>query len=150
MGNAVAGSDTLSINGTLIPDLVDGDTIDLKYDTDIMAVSRGKNGNTTFAQNQKGFVSSMAVRVLRGSPSDIYLNSLLAAQLNSPSTFPLMYGSYVKKIADGKGNVLNDESVLGGGVFKIPVDAKTNEEGDTNAEVAVYNIKWSRSQRSIG
>lgn len=150
MSQAMSGPDTLSINNTLIPDLADGDAIDLKYDTDISTVSRGKNGNSLFAENQKGFVGTMVIRLVRGSASDTFLNGLLSQQsLNFPG-FVLMFGSYVKKVGDGKGNIVTDEYVLSGGVFQRPIDGKTNVEGDTNADVSVYNIKWSNAPRSIG
>lgn len=150
MSNAMSGPDTLSINNTLIPDLADGDAIDLKFDTDISNVSRGKNGNSLFAENQKGFIATMVIRVVRGSNSDTFLNSLLSQQsLNYPG-FILLFGSYVKKIGDGLSNIITDEYVLSGGTFQKPIDGKTNVEGDTNSDVSVYNMKWSNAPRSIG
>jgi hypothetical protein len=61
-----------------------------------------------------------------------------------------MFGQFVKKIGDGTGVILSDTYTVSGGVFSKGVEAKTSVEGDTDAAIAMYTMKFSNAPRSIG
>ena len=96
--------------------LADGDVGTLKFPEDFAKVKTGKNGNSIYALNTAGLQADVSVRVLRGSDDDVYLNSLVAAFLFDPPTFPILDGTFVKRIGDGSGTVRSDTYVCGGGV----------------------------------
>ncbi len=146
---AMSGSDTISVNNTLIPDLADGDCIELTFPNDIAQVKTGKNGNSIYALNETGRQCEVKIRVVRGSTSDKFLNGLLALQQSNFSGFPLMISKFVKIIGDGTGVVTNDTYNLSGGVFTKQIEGKNNVEGDTNASVSVYMMKFSNAPRAI-
>lgn len=146
---AMSGSDTISINGTLIPDLADGDCIELTFPNDIMQVKTGKNGNSVYAVNETGRQCEVKIRLIRGSTSDKFLNGLLALQQSNPSGFVLMIAKFVKIVGDGSGVPTNDTYNLSGGVFTKQIEAKDNVEGDVNASISVYMMKFSNAPRAI-
>ncbi len=146
---AMSGSDTISINNTLLPDLADANCIELKFPNEIAAVKTGKNGNSIYALNETGKQCEVTVRVIRGSTSDKFLNGLLSLQQSSFSGFPLMIGKFIKIVGDGTGVITNDTYNLSGGVFTKQIEAANNVEGDTNASVSVYTMKFSNAPRAI-
>lgn len=146
---AMSGSDTISVNNTLIVDLADANCIELKFPNEIAAVKTGKNGNSIYALNETGKQCEVTVRVIRGSTSDKFLNGLLALQQANFSSFPLMIAKFIKIVGDGSGVVTNDTYNLNGGVFTKLIEGVNNVEGDTNASVSVYVMKFSNAPRAI-
>lgn len=148
---ALSGEDTITLNGTLLTDLADGDCVDLTFPNKVMEVKTGKDGNTIYAQNTTGANAESKIRVLRGGQTDQFLNGLLSIQDSNPSAFPLMFGQYTKKFGNGKGpsGLVSDIYVLSGGVFYNNVGGKTNVEGNTDQSVAEYTIKWASAFRAI-
>lgn len=146
---ALSGNDTISINNTILTDLADGNCVELTFPSDIAALKVGKNGNTVYALNETGKAADVKIRVVRGGASDQFLNGLLAAQQANFAGFTLMIGSFVKKIGTGSGVITSDTYPLSGGVFSKQVEGSNNVEGDVNASVAVYMMKFSNAQRAI-
>ena len=144
MANSVTltGNDTLKIKGRILADLADGDFANLSFPNDIAALKTGKDGNTVYALNETGRQAELAIRVLRASSDDKFLNSLLAAQRNDFSGFVLMDGEVIKRVGDGEGNVTDDTYLLTGGIFTKNGEAKSNSEGDTEQSVSVYPIQF--------
>lgn len=146
---ALSGNDTIMVNNTLLPDLADGDVVDLTFPNDIANLNTGKNGNSIYGLNESGKQCMVKVRVIRGSTSDKFLNGLLSAQQNNFAGTVLMIGEFVKKIGDGAGNILSDTYIMSGGIFsKIP-EAKSNVQGDAQQSVAVYEMKFSNAPRIL-
>lgn len=146
---ALSGNDTVSINNTILTDLADGDAVTLDLPNDIMTAKIGKNSNAIFGQNQQGLLTEVKLRVIRGSADDKFLNTLLTQQFASPQTSILLLGEFVKLIGDGAGNVANDTYVLGAGVFKKFIPAKTNVDGDTAQSVSEYTMHFASMLRAI-
>lgn len=146
---ALSGSDTAVINNRILADLADGNCIELTYPNDIATVKIGKNGNAIYGLNQTGQLTEVKLRIVRGSADDNFLLALLAAQQANFSGNALMIGSFVKKIGDGQGNITSDTYILGGGVFKKQLEAKTNVEGEAEQSVVVYTVHFATGQRVL-
>lgn len=140
---ALSGNDTLQLNGRVIVDLADGTNCELTYPNNIAAVKIGKNGNSIFSLNTTGQMAELKIRLIRASDDDQFLNSLLVAQQNNFAGTILLFGTFIKKLGDGAGNITSDTYIMSGGVFvKIP-EAKSSAEGDTEQSVAIYTIHFA-------
>jgi hypothetical protein len=146
---SLTGSDTISIDGIPLIDLGDGDVGSLTYPNELVGVKTGKNGNSIFALNETGDQADLVLRVLRGSNDDKTLNSRLVSMKADLASFVTITGQVIKKVGDGKGNVTNDIYDLSGGVFSKRVETTSNVEGNTDQSLAIYNIKFTNSPRSL-
>lgn len=151
MSNTVSlsGQDTAIINDRVLTDLADGDCIVMEFPNELMAVKKGKNGNTIYGFNAQGELANITIRVIRGSADDKFLNGLLSQQRANGASFPLLTGEFIKLLGDGLGNVLNDTYILGGGVFRNQVAAKSNVEGDAAQSVAEYKFTFGNAPRAL-
>jgi len=147
---SMTGSDTIKINNRVLSDLGDGDVVALTFPNESASVKTGKNGNSIYALNESGKQCEVVLRVIRGSADDKFLNNLLASQKRAFGNFVLMIGEFTKVVGNGAGLVTNDTYILSGGIFSKETEAKSNVEGDTEQSLAVYNLKFANSPRSIG
>jgi hypothetical protein len=147
--NTITSDDTLTLYGRVIADLADGDTSAISFPDNLAEVKTGKDGNTVFAQNQKGKNATLTLRVMRGSSDDQFLQSQLALQEQNFPGVVLAFGSFVKRLGDGQGNILNDSYTFTAGVFTKQVEGKENVEGNTDQAVAIYNMKFAQAARGI-
>lgn len=146
---ALSGSDTITINNHLFSDLADGNCVDLTFPNDIANVKTGKNGNSIYGLNETGKQCEVKMRLVRGSNDDKFMNNLLAQQQANFAGTVLMFGSFIKKLGDGLGNIASDTYIMSGGIFtKIP-EAKTNVEGESEQSVSMYTLKFSNAPRVI-
>jgi hypothetical protein len=145
---SLTGNDTIQVAGRVLRNFGDGDVAKISYANDIVAVKRGKNGNTVYNANATGVQADVELRILRGSPDDAFLNELLTAQLADLPSFPLMDGYFVKRIGDGQQNVTFDTHIMGGGVFGKMIDVAENVEGATDPALAIYRLKFGNTQRA--
>ena len=147
---AVSGADTLTLNNLVLTDFADANCAELTFPNDIANIKTGKNGNSIYGLNTSGRQAELKIRLLRAGNDDKALNALLANQQNNFAGTALLIGSLVKKVGDGTGkNIANDTYVLQGGIFvKIP-EAMTNVEGDATQSVVIYTIRFSNAQRVI-
>ena len=146
---SLTGSDTISIDGIPLIDLGDGDVGSLTHPNELVGVKTGKNGNSIFALNETGDRADLVLRVLRGSNDDKTLNSRLVSMKADFAGFVTITGQVIKKVGDGLGNVTNDIYDLSGGVFSKRVETISNVEGNTDQSLAIYNIKFTNSPRSL-
>lgn len=146
---AITGKDVITINGRVIHDFADQDCGHLAYDEDLMKVKASKDGNTIYALNENGRVSTMTLRLILGGADDKYFNSLLASLKASPSDFVLMAGSLVKRVGDGQGNISAVIYQCAGGVIQKQPEAKLNAEGDTAQAVVVWMLKFGNADRAV-
>jgi hypothetical protein len=150
---ALTGKDTIvltygSVSRTLI-NFGDGDVVDITYPNDAFTVKRGKNGSTMYSQNANGSLSDVALRILRGSPDDAWLNQVLKAALQDPPSFFLLGGIFTKRIGDGQSNVTNDQYIMSGGIFKKKVGVKENVEGETEQALSLYSLVFGSDTRAL-
>ena len=146
---SLSGSDTIVINGDIMTDVADGDFCTLAFDNDLVKMKTSKDGNTIYALDMTGYIVKATIRLLLGSSSDIKLNGYMQDMVSDLAGFTLLTGSFTKRVGDGKGNTHDAVYQLNGGVFKRFPNAKTNAEGDTEQSVAVFNIDFLNTGRSI-
>lgn len=146
---SMTGNDTVSINNRVLLDFADGTIATLTFDIDIATVKVGKNGNSIFALNENGRQSGVELRLVRGTPDDVFMNQLLITQGSNFAGFPLMIGQFVKFVGDGLGNITHDTYIMSGGIFIRNVDVQSNVEGDTNQSVSIYRLRFSNVPRAI-
>lgn len=151
MSNAVSmtGNDTVIINGRILVDVADGDIATLTFPNDQAALKTGKNGNTIYAENTTGRQVGVAIRVLRGSADDKFLNNLMVQQQLNFANMILLTGEFIKQVGDGQGNVTQDTYVLSGGIFQKGVEALQNVEGNTDQSVCLYTLMFALAPRAI-
>lgn len=142
---ALSGNDTITINNTPLSDLGDDNCVELTFPNEIAKVKIGKNGNAIYGLDTTGQMSEVNIRVLRGSSDDKFLNNLLIAQQNNFAGTVLLFGTFIKKMGDGQGNITSDTYVMSGGVFSKFPEAKSNVAGDTEQSVAIYMIRFANT-----
>lgn len=147
---SLTGNDTITINGRILNDAADGDIGHLTFPNDMMAVKTGKNGNSLYAFNATGKQCELALRLVRGSSDDKFLNQLFALMTNNPPGFALMTGEFIKNIGDGAGNILQDIYTMTGGVVKKAPEVKENMEGDIEQAVTMWTLVFTNAPRTIG
>jgi hypothetical protein len=136
----LTGSDTIVLNDRVFNNLADGDAVTISFSNDLVKGSTGKNKNTIFALDEQGNNATVVMRIMRGSSDDQFMNTLLTTMLKDFSAFPLINGSFVKRLGDGTGEVVVNNYQLTGGVFQKNVDTKDNVQGETEQGVSVYNL----------
>lgn len=146
---SMTGNDTVSINNRVLADFADATIATLTFDIDIATVKVGKNGNAIYALNENGRQSSVELRLVRGTPDDVFFNQLLISQNANFAGFALMIGQFVKFVGDGFGNITHDTYIMSGGIFIRNVDVQSNVEGDTNQSVSVYRMRFANIPRAI-
>lgn len=146
---SMTGNDTITINNRVLVDLADADCAALTVPNEMATLKTGKNGNTIYSLNESGRQADLALRIIRGSADDKFLNGLMAQQRANFAGFVLMNAELVKRIGDGQGKILSDTYILSGGIFSKGTEAKSNVEGDTEQSIVIYNLKFSNSPRVL-
>lgn len=146
---SMSGSDAITINGHIFNDLADQNCVELDFPNDIASSKTGKNGNSIYVLNQTGKVVDVKMRIIRASNDDKFLLNLLSQQNLGFASFVLMFGTFVKKIGDGLGNVTSDTYILSGGLFVKNVPGKDNVEGDIESGVAMYSLRFTNAPRVL-
>lgn len=146
---AMSGNDTVIINNRIFANLADQDAAVLTYPNDSANVKTGSNGNSIFTLNETGKQADVVLRVIRASDDDKFLNNLFAQQQLNFEGFPLLIGQFVKRIGKGDGEVQKDIYNLSGGIFQRGVDGKKNVEGDTEAAISIWRLKFANAPRAI-
>lgn len=147
--DTITADDTLTLYDRVIVDFADGDASTITFPNELFAMSTGKNGNTIYTKNETGKNSDVVLRLIRGSSDDRFLQQKLAEADADFVSQELATGEFVKRVGDGQGNVVRDVYTLRGGIFSNRVDTRENVAGDTEQAVAVYRMKFARTQRGI-
>ena len=147
---ALTGNDTLILQERVIRDMADGSIVEIAYNNDRVAVTTGKNDNTVYAEDRTGSNATLTLRVIRGSDDDRWLNGLSIQQNRDLPSFTLLRGAFTKRVGDGYGEISYDNYVLLGGVFQKYPDTQENLQGETEQGSTVYQLIFSRAERSLG
>ncbi len=147
---ALTGNDSLIINDRVITEFSDGSTIELAYQNDRVGVSTGKNNNTVFSDNRQGSNAVLTLRIIKAGKDDKFFNGLSILQDKDLPGFPLMNGSFTKRVGDGSGKVTFDNYVLLGGAFQRFPDIQENLNGETEQGTTVYTIIFAKAERALG
>ena len=146
---SLTGNDTIKLNDRVLSDFADGEIGGITFPNNIMEVKTGKNGNSLFAFNNSGRQCEAMLRIMRGSADDKFLQDLFTLMINSPTTFTLLNGSFIKVIGNGAGATQNDTYVMTGGVFTKQIEVSSNADGSTDQALAIYHLKFTNSPRVI-
>jgi hypothetical protein len=146
----IIGQDIIKINGRIISSLADGDAGVLAYNGNLVTIKTGLNGNSIYAFNEGGRQCTLALKLVRGSADDCFLNRLFALMKADFSSFTLLTGEIVKRFGDGNGNVIEETYILSGGVFAKEVDVKTNTSGGADQPVVTWTFMFTNAPRTIG
>lgn len=146
---ALTGNDDLILNDVSIDEFTDNSTITITFPNEKVGISTGKNANSVFATNEQGRNVQVELRILAGGKNDAFLNGLSIQQERDLPAFPLMNGSFSKRVGDGKGNVRRINYTLLGGTFRQNVDAQENLTGDTEQGTALYRMTFAQGARAI-
>lgn len=146
----LVGDDTFIINDRPIQfEFADGDTCTIDFPTEKCTMTTGKDGNTIYALNAAGTNFDCVFTVMRGGNADKFLNGLQSQQDRDFVAFPLMNGSFTKRVGDGEGNVHYDTYTLRGMVFTKNVPVKGNVSGDAEQGKSTYTLKGATTVRGI-
>jgi len=146
---SLTGKDVIVINGRVFKNFADATLAALTFDGELMIVKASKDGNTIYALNEQGRVSTLSLRLLLGSSDDKYLNSLLASMKSDPAGFILMVGSFTKRVGDGAGNSNLVVYQCVGGAFTKNPGASSDATGNTDQSVVVWDIKFGSADRAV-
>ncbi len=94
-----AGKLNLVINGKPIENLFAGKSFEVAFANDKMVVTDSGSGRTASEHALSG-VADVTVRVLRGSQSDTYLNSLSGVELTLNASHTLKSASITKEVVN--------------------------------------------------
>lgn len=150
MSVSLTGNDVFIIGGRILSDFASGLVAEIDFPTDLVQVKRGKNGNTIYGLNNQGFQSEVNMRLLLGSPDDVYLNGLLLNMQQNFSGFTLLTGNFVKNVGDGKGNITPVTYTMSGGVLKRIPKAMSNADGETDQSIAEWHFVFANNPRTLG
>lgn len=147
--SSLTGNDTLVVGGISVIDTADGEWARLSFPNTKAEMKVGKGANAVLAVNAQGDMANLEVRVLRGSWTDIQLNSLMQFQNRDFASFVLLQGQFVKRVGDGQGRITSDTYVMARGCFVNNVDASSSSDGDTNQSISVYRFLFAKAARAI-
>lgn len=145
----LTAEDTLVLYDRVLNDLADGDAVTITFPNESVAIRTGKNRNTIFAKSEQGQNANVVIRVMRGSSDDQFLAGKLAEARRDFVGSVLANGSFVKRLGDGQGGIVNDTYTMQGGRFTRNIDSKENVSGDTEQGVAVYNMVFADVTKDI-
>lgn len=146
----LVGDDSLVINDYPIhTDLQNGDTVTIDFPNDLFSMATGKNKNTIYAKNEAGANFSLTFNIAIGGSVDKFLNGLRVQQDTDFVRFTLMNGAFTKVLGDGEGNVVYNQYILKGMMFKKFPGAKGNSAGDTEQGKVTYVIDGAVATRGL-
>lgn len=146
---SLTGNDTFTLNGRVLKEFADGSTVSITYGNARVGHTTGKNNNTIYSTDKQGENATVTLRILAASKDDSYLNGLSVDQDRDLPTFPLITGTFAKRIGDGKGNTKEIKYALLGGVLEQNIDSQENLQGETEQGIAVYTLWFAQAQRAI-
>lgn len=150
MSVSLTGNDVFIVGGRVLNDFSTGVVAEIDFQTDLVQVKRGKNGNTIYALNNQGFQSEVNLRLLLGSPDDAFLNGLLLNMQQNFSGFSLLNGVFVKNVGDGLGNIIPVSYIMSGGIIKRIPKAMSNADGETDQSLSEWHLVFANNPRTIG
>lgn len=146
--NAYTSQDIIEIDGRVITDMANGDTAVITYPNEILNMTTGKKGNSIATHNEEGQMADLVLRIIKGSPDDAFLNGKITAWKNRLDSFAPMDAVFTKTIKVN-GGTINEITSLSFGIPSKPVEVKENVSADTEQAIAIYNIRFGNSNRTL-
>lgn len=137
----LADSTTLVLNGTALPDLIEGDYLELNPVNSLTSHINSAAGGVNINKRVDGAVYDLIVRVQKYSASDVFLNSA-----SNQEEITVFDGS-VKEGYIRDGNAGAESYILeNGSITTRPSNVKNNQDGNAAME---YKIRFRNVTRNI-
>lgn len=129
------------LNGTVIDNFIDGDTIKLTLINSLTERLNGANGSVTITQRVDGTVADVVFKIVRYSNNDV----LLSAAWNKQPVE--IFDGSLKEDYYADGENAKENWTLENGTFTTPpVHAKNTQEGQFTVE---YTMQFRNARRVI-
>ena len=137
-----ATGSTLTINGHIFQNLIEGDTIEVNpVNNKTSHVNGIRPGDVTISSRSDGNVHDVVVRVQRYSEDDVFLNSLMN------SDFPeLLEGSLKEQYVRGSQQSTETWLFENGSLTERPSRVKNTQDGNA---VMQYTMRFRNAARSL-
>jgi hypothetical protein len=136
-----ADSTTLVLNGTILNDLAEGDSIAFTSVNPLTGHVNSARGGVTIKQRFDGGVTDMVVRVQKYSDSDVFLNS--ARNGGAPVVFN---GSAKENYTKDGAEFVCTLQLENGSITTQPTDTRNNQDGNALME---YTIRFRNVVRTL-
>ena len=144
-----ANSDVLTIFDRVITDEFDGDSITGTFPNEMMTLKTGKNGNTVYLENTTGANIDILIRLVLGSPDDVFLRGKIFLQRQNFIATVLATGRFSRQLGDGINGGKFIITELEGGLFTKDVEFVSSSEANVESGAAIYNMKFALGSSSI-
>ena len=136
-----ADSTTLVLNGTILNDLAEGDSITFTSVNPLTGHVNSAGAGVTIKKRLDGGVTDMVVRVQKYSDSDVFLNSA------KESGLPVVFNGSAKEnyTKDGTDFVCTLQ-LNNGSITTQPTDTRNNQDGNALME---YTIRFRSAVRTL-
>lgn len=136
-----ADSTTLVLNGTILNDLAEGDSITFTSVNPLTGHVNSAGAGVTIKKRLDGSVTDMVVRVQKYSDSDVFLNSA------KESGLPVVFNGSAKEnyTKDGTDFVCTLQ-LNNGSITAQPTDTRNNQDGNALME---YTIRFRNAVRTL-
>lgn len=136
-----ADSTTLVLNGTIINDLGEGDSITFTSVNPLTGHVNSAGNGVTIKKRFDGGVTDMVVRVQKYSDADVFLNS------SRESATPVVFNGSAKEnyTKDGTEFVCTLQ-LNNGSITAQPTDTRNNQDGNALME---YTIRFRNAVRTL-
>ena len=146
---ATVGQETLTLKiGTethLFDSGADGDYIVVDNPNDDVVQTIGQNGNVIYTRNEQGRAVDLTLRVVNGSPADIFLinagNQALSAMDNDVASFKFIGATITTFKSDGTSTKKITLQLINGVISKTP-NWTVNAEGNASEAIHEYSLKF--------
>jgi len=142
MANSLLGKGALffgSAEPRVFSDFANGNFLGLEFGNQISTREMGRGGSViSYNSNKKQ--ATLTVRLIKGSPDDVFLNGVLSDYDRSPETFVLFAGSISMMLGDGTGSSTTENFLLTEGSFINQPNFTTDTGGDAESGVSVWTF----------
>ena len=160
--NTATGNDTILLNGLPLNNFGGGKILEITWDNTLVKQEIGKNGNSVSAYTPGGRQAKAVLKVMRISPDDVILDSLLKQMQADPPAFPPITLTLAKRFGVSTGyniggnglnppviNVATDTMTLINGYFSKEPKMETDIAGDIEQSYIVYEMLFSNFIRIV-
>lgn len=142
---------TVVVYGRNIVNFADKDSWKVDFPETMSTVEVGKNQNGIIALKAQGIKATLELRLLAGSPDDVFLNeranNLLSGDLSDVEIANAVTERAVR-INDTVTDILKTQRIeLNGGTITTRSLITENTEGDTEQGIATYTFEFSSGRR---
>lgn len=136
-----ADSTTVVLNGNIIDDFQEGDTIVISPVNPVTSHTNGSNGDVIVKKRVDGDVHDVTLNVIKFSKSDIYLNNAKNADV------PVIFSGSIKETFIKNGVEGIENWILeNGSLTDSPTNTKNNQDGNATLE---YKLRFRRATRLL-